>query len=408
MTGMEPTQLQAVRGRVVTRDELLADGLVVWSHDTLVYVGPADEAPQGHQELPLHNDPAAGNYILPGLVDVHSHGGGGASIPDIKDPQTAITALTEHRRHGTTSYVASLVTAGPESLRESVKVLAPLVHADELAGIHFEGPFISVDRCGAQDPTLIQAPNPELTAELLELAGGAGATMTIAAEKEGNVGPGSVADVLISGGALPSFGHTDASGGETRRGLAYAYERLREEPNARSRRPTVTHLFNGMRPLSHREVGPIPDCLAAAARGEAVVELVADGVHVHPTLVTEVFELVGRENIALVTDAMAAAGMPDGSYELGSMRVTVADGVARLTEGGAIAGGTARLIDVVRTTAAGGVNLVDAVYSASVTGAAVLGREDVGSLTVGKRADVVLTDADLLVQHVWRGGKQVD
>jgi len=167
---------------------------------------------------------------------------------------------------------------------------------------------------------------------------------------------------------------------------------------------TVTHLFNGMRPLTHRDPGPIPVFLAAAARGEAVVELIGDGTHVAPELVESIFSLVGADNIALVTDAMAAAGMPDGAYRLGSQDVTVADGVARLTHGGSIAGGTAHLLDVVRTTVAGGVPLVDVVRAAATTPAAVLGDDRVGALEAGRRADIVLTDDDLRVLSVRRAG----
>lgn len=405
MGGMTYIAPQMLRGQVVTPDQIIPDGVVAYSGDTITFVGAVQDLPA--DLLAVLPDAAAtpsGGYILPGLVDVHSHGGGGGSFPNAVDETEARTAITEHLRHGTTSYVASLVTASADTLRERVAVLAPLVHSGELAGIHFEGPFLSEHRCGAQDPALMQTPDPQLVSELLEQAQGAGFSMTIAAEIAGNIGPGSVTEALINGGALPSFGHTDAADGQTRDGLAQAYELLQSHPNARSGRPTVTHLFNGMRPLSHREAGPIPDCLAAAAKGQAVVELVADGVHLHPQLVTEVFELVGRENIVLITDAMAAAGLSDGAYSLGSMEVTVTDGVARLVEGGAIAGGTAHLLDVVRSTVAGGVELVDAVYSASMVGATVLGMSHVGGLVVGKRADVLVTDAKLHPVKVLKSG----
>jgi N-acetylglucosamine-6-phosphate deacetylase len=162
-----------------------------------------------------------------------------------------------------------------------------------------------------------------------------------------------------------------------------------------------------MRPLTHRDPGPIPELLAAAGRGDIVVELIGDGTHVDPDMVRSIFELVGAQNVALVTDAMAAAGMPDGAYRLGSLQVTVTDGVARLTEGGAIAGGTAHLLDVLRTTVAGGVPLLDAVLSASTTPATVLGDPRIGALQAGCRADVVLTDQDLSVVQVLRAGTVV-
>lgn len=175
-------------------------------------------------------------------------------------------------------------------------------------------------------------------------------------------------------------------------------------PGRRSARSTVTHLFNGMRPFTHRDPGPIPELLAAAGRGDVVVELIGDGTHLAPELVRSIFELVGAENVALMTDAMAAAGMADGAYRLGSQDVTVTGSVVRLTEGGSIAGGTAHLLDVVRTTIAGGVPLVDAVRAASTTPATVLGDPRVGALEVGRRADVVITGSDLRVIEVWRAG----
>jgi len=162
-----------------------------------------------------------------------------------------------------------------------------------------------------------------------------------------------------------------------------------------------------MRPLHHRDPGPIAALLAAAGRHELVVELVADGVHLAPATVRSVFDLVGANSILLVTDAMAAAGMADGTYDLGPMRVRVAGGVARLAEGDAIAGGTAHLLDVVRCTVDAGVPLVLAVRSASGTPAAVLGRKDIGALEAGRRADVVMVDAGLAPRGVMRAGQWV-
>src|SRR5699024_6919307 len=174
------------------------------------------------------------------------------------------------------------------------------------------------------------------------------------------------------------------------------------------RRPTITHLFNGMRPIHHREPGPVPPALAAARRGEAVVELIGDGAHLAPGIVRDVFELVGADNIALITDAMAATGMADGEYRLGSLDVVVAGGVARLAEGGSIAGGTAHLLDVVRITAQGGVPLVDAVRAASLTPAEIIQPAvpgaPFGALRIGYRADAVVVGGDWQVEEVWRDG----
>ena len=410
----EAMQVRALRGRVVTPDHIIDDGAVVLSGTHIAWVGPADRAARaGFGDVVEQAQTAPeGGYLLPGLVDVHCHGGGGESFPNAETAEQAMISVREHRRFGTTSLVASCVTAAPEVLKARTRVLAGLCEDGELAGIHFEGPFVSVERCGAQDPTYIIDPDAALTHELIELGGGHVVTMTIAPEKPGITGDDGVNAALIEGGALPSFGHTDSEAAPVRAALADAAARIAERIEAgktvRSPRSTATHLFNGMRPMHHRKPGPVPEFLAAAQRGECVLEMIGDGVHLNPAIVLDMFETLGRDNVVLITDAMAAAGMADGDYVLGSQPVTVADGVAHLTEGGAIAGGTAHLIDVVRTTWHGGVDLVDAVYAASVQGAQILGDPYVGALRAGLWADVVVTDADLRPVTVLRRGETVE
>ena len=160
--------------------------------------------------------------------------------------------------------------------------------------------------------------------------------------------------------------------------------------------------------MHHRRPGPVPEFLAAAQRGQCILEMIGDGVHLHPAIVRDVFETLGRDRVVLITDAMAAAGMPDGDYVLGPAAVTVADGVARLTGKDAIAGGTAHLLDVVRTTWRNGVDLVDAVYAASAQGARILGDPNIGALEPGLWGDVVVTDSGLHPVRVVRRGDDVD
>ncbi|WP_146847027.1 N-acetylglucosamine-6-phosphate deacetylase [Cellulomonas terrae] len=386
-----------LRGRLVIPRGVLDDGVVVVDDATIVWVGPADRLPRGWS-LP---EPS-GTTILPGLVDLHCHGGGGASFPDAVDAADAQRAVDEHRRHGTTSLVASLVTAAPEVLLERASLLAELADAGEIVGIHLEGPFLSAARCGAQNPADMLDGDPELVRRIAEAAHGHLVTMTVAPEVPT---ADEVVAALVDVGAVPSIGHTDASAEQVDEAVDRGFDLLAARSN---RRLTATHLFNGMRPLHHRDPGPIAACLAAAARGELVVELVADGTHLADGTVRSVFDLVGAGSIALVTDAMAAAGMPDGSYRLGPMEVTVADGVARVAdETGAIAGGVAHLLDVVRTVVAAGIPLEDAVLAAATVPADVLGRRDLGALAAGRRADLVVTDADLAPLRVLRGGAWV-
>lgn len=420
-----------LRGEVVTPAEVLPDGVVVLSGGSIAWVGPAAQLP-GTWADELPPVPAPGTTLLPGLVDVHDHGGGGSSFPDATTREEALVAAREHLRHGTTSLVASLVTAPRDVLLARAALLADLVESGDLVGIHAEGPFLSAARCGAQSPQDMLAGDPALVTDLAAAARGHLVTMTVApevpgvADGHGRGDDGEPADdvlaALVRAGAVPSVGHTDASAEQVDGAVARARALLgggRRSAAAgggagagRSARPTATHLFNGMRPLHHRDPGPVAACLAAAARGELVVELVADGTHLADGTVRAVFDLVGPGSIALVTDAMAAAGMADGDYQLGPMAVRVGEGVARLRNedgtAGAIAGGTAHLLDVVRSVVSAGVGLVAAVRSASATPAEVLGRPDLGALAVGRRGDVVVTDGDLACVAVYRGGALVE
>ena len=211
---------------------------------------------------------------------------------------------------------------------------------------------------------------------------------------------------LIEGGALPSWGHLTLAL-SIREALKYSRKKL-EQIAPRSPKATATHLFNGMRPIHHRDPGPVPEFVADAAQDGAILELIADGIHVAPDMVRAVYETIGRDALVFVTDAMAAAGMPDGSYQLGPQAVTVKDGVARLTNGNSIAGGTSHLLDQVRLLVNGGyVPLVDAVYMATKQGADILGDTTVGHLRPGAKGDVLVTDKELNPEAVYRRGELV-
>lgn len=384
-----------VRGQVVTADDVIDDGALAIDSGALTFVGPWGAAPPPVRAAGAAARPAG--YLLPGLIDVHNHGGGGASFPDSRTPKDVARGVAEHRRHGTARQIASLATASPGTLRERLSLLADAADAGEIAGIHLEGPFIAAGRCGAQDPTHILPGDPGLTRELLRLGRGHVRTMTIAPETPQFT---RVVAELVEAGAVPSLGHTDAGANVMRA----AIEECREALAGSGRRATITHLFNGMRPLHHRTPGPVPPALAAASRGEVVLELIGDGVHLHPGLVADVFDLVGADNIALVTDAMAATGMADGEYRLGGVDVVVTGGIARLagaqagSEPRSIAGGTAHLLDVVRTSVAGGVRLVDAVRSAATVPAHIIDPTgNFGALKVGYAADVIHVNDDLRI-----------
>jgi N-acetylglucosamine-6-phosphate deacetylase len=392
----QPAERDLLRGDLVASGRRLDDALVLVADGRIAWVGPATSWPGDVGALP---DPGPGRLILPGLVDVHCHGGAGHGFPEAEAAGMR-EASDHHLRHGTTTLLGSLVSAPVDRLEARVRALLPLVASGNLAGIHLEGPFLSAARCGAQDPRSIVPGDPTLLRRLIETGEGAIRSMTLAPETPRLT---ELLDVLAAADVTPSFGHTDASSVETHAAITAVG----------GRRLGATHLFNGMPPLHSRAPGPVAACLAAAARGAMVVELVGDGVHLADETVAMVFDLVGADRIALVTDAMAAAGMPDGRYPLGPMTVDVVSGVARLASDpgtiGAIAGGTARLLDVLRRTVRdAGVSLPEAVTAATATPARLLGLDaEVGDVVPGRRADLLITDEDLVPHAVLRAGRWV-
>jgi len=396
---------QLISGTIVSDGAVIEDGLVAVDGDRIAFAGPLgdfdENAFEGFTGLP-NATPPAGRYLLPGFVDVHCHGGNGGDFPG-GDEDSARKAIDFLHRSGTTTLLASMVTASREDLLRGIGLYVRLADEGLLAGIHLEGPFLSHARCGAQNPAYLLEPDLSLMAELIEAAAGKLATMTYAPELPGAA---ELVDLMTSHGVTPSLGHSDCDDATATASLAAARDGLASAGfDGVSSLPTVTHLFNGMRPLHHRSPGPVAACLRAAQAGKAVVELIADGTHLAPATVATVFQLVGAANILLVTDSMAAAGLSDGNYMLGPSPVTVSGGVATLDATGSIAGGTATMLDVVRHTVAAGVGLADAVLSATAVPAAVLGLADeVGGLRRGLRADLVVVDGDLELAAVLRQG----
>ncbi len=385
-----------VRGRLVTPVEEISDGVVAVEADTIVFVGSVDEWRQRQSEVAL---PEPMGTVLPGLVDIHCHGGGGHSVTTI-DADEARAVAAHHALSGSTSVVASLVTAAPEILLDQVAALTPLVTAGFFAGLHLEGPFLSYERRGAQAAEFLCEPDLGLIDDLLAVAGGAVKVMTIAPELPGAA---EAATRLKAAGVRVALGHSDAS-----------YAVFRTALRALDGDGLVTHLGNGMAPFHHRAVGPVGASLAEAAAGLAAVEVIGDGVHVDEGFVALVFATAARDSVVLVTDAMAAAGMADGVYLLGTQRVQVSEGVARLKgdpedDAGpsSIAGGTSALTEVVAfAVRQAGVPLVDAVRAASQTPARILGISgERGALMTGLAADVLVVDEELRMVRVMRRGE---
>ncbi|MET0843344.1 MAG: amidohydrolase family protein, partial [Mycetocola sp.] len=284
----------------------------------------------------------------------------------------------------------SLVTASVDDLIDQLGVIADLAAADPtILGAHLEGPFLDAGHKGAHDPELLLAPHRSTVARLIDAGRGALRQVTIAPELPGGL---DAVRQLTDAGVTAAVGHTDAD-------FAQATDAFEAGAGI------LTHAFNAMNGLHHRAPGPVA---AATASDTVVLELINDGVHVHPEMMRIAFAAApGR--IALVTDAMAAAGSADGAYRLGTLDVTVTDGVARLTHGDSIAGSTLTLDAALRRAVTEvGIGLADAVAAVTSTPARAIGRgDDLGRLAPGYAADLVLLDADFTVTAVWADGEQI-
>jgi N-acetylglucosamine-6-phosphate deacetylase len=337
----------------------------------------------GFGPSPRPADQTVDGLVAPGLVDVHCHGGGGASFTD-PDPDQLATAIAVHRRAGTTTLVASLVSASLEQIEAQLDRLRPLVEAGELAGVHLEGPWLAPGKRGAHDPELLSWPTPAAVDRVLAQSDIV-RMVTIAPEL-----PGALAAVerLSEAGLVAAIGHTEAD-------LATATAAI--AAGARG----ATHLFNAMPPLSHRAPGPV---LALWRDRRVFCELIADGHHLDLDLVGFVLAQI-PDRAVLITDAMAAAGMGDGHYQLGGLPVEVAEGVARLAGQSTIAGSTIRLSQAVANLVAAGQPLVPTLAAASAGPADYLGLPGVGRLVPGAWADLVEVDPSGRVKPLLRRGR---
>lgn len=356
---------------------MLLDGGVI----TATGSGPA------HPDAPTIVD-AGGKWLVPGFIDLHGHGGGGHSYDD--GPEQIRAALAVHRSHGTTRSVISLVANPVESLRTSLGTVADLAADDPLIlGSHLEGPFLAPDQRGAHNPAFLIEPQPQAVEDLIGAARGTLRQLTLAPELPGAM---EAIDVLVETGVAVGIGHTTADEATTRS----AFDR-----GAR----LLTHAFNAMPGIHHRSPGPV---IAAFDDDRVTLELIMDGKHVHPSVVHLAFTAApGR--IALVTDAMAAAGFSDGDYTLGTLTVAVRDGLAMLRGTTTIAGSTVTQDSALRQ-AMRDVHIApsDAVAALTLTPARALGLDHrLGLLAPGYAADAVLLDHAWQVACVWADGQEL-
>ncbi|MFE5937946.1 N-acetylglucosamine-6-phosphate deacetylase [Streptomyces sp. NPDC056470] len=365
--------------RVVLPTGIVENGRVIVDGGRIAGAAPAD-APA----LDL-----TGHWVVPGFVDMHNHGGGGASFTS-GTVDEILTGVRTHRLHGTTTVVASFVTGEMDFLSTRAGLLSELAEQGEIAGIHFEGPFIAPCRKGAHDETLLRDPDPADVRKLIDAARGQARMVTLATELPGGIDS---VRLLAEHGVVAAIGHTDAT-----------YEQTVEAIDAGA--TVATHLYNAMPALGHRAPGPI----AALLEDERItVELINDGTHLHPAALELAFHHAGPRRVAFITDAMDAAGFGDGRYMLGPLAVEVKDSVARLVEGGSIAGSTLTLDRAFKRAATvDGLPVESVVQAISANPARVLGIDDrVGSLEPGKDADLVVLDAAFDVKGVMRKGAWV-
>ncbi|MFJ9560120.1 N-acetylglucosamine-6-phosphate deacetylase [Streptomyces fuscichromogenes] len=342
------------------------------------------DAPENAQVIDL-----TGHWLLPGFVDLHNHGGGGASFSSGTADQV-LTGIHTHRLHGTTTLVVSTVTDEMDTLARQAGLLSELAEQGEIAGIHFEGPFISPCRKGAHSEALLRDPDPAEVRKLVDAARGQARMVTLATELPGGIDS---VRLLAEHGVIAAVGHTDAT-----------YEQTVEAIDAGA--TVATHLFNAMPQIGHRAPGPI----TALLEDERItVELINDGTHLHPAALQLAFHHAGPDRVAFITDAMDAAGFGDGRYLLGPLEVEVSDGVARLADSGAIAGSTLTLDRALRrAVTVDRLPVEHAVAALSVNPARLLGLYDrVGSLEPGKDADLLVLDADFALKGVMRKGTWV-
>ena len=384
-------ELVLAADRVVTPDGVFTDAALDIAGERVGAVGPA---PAGARRL-------EGCTIVPGFVDVHVHGGGGHTMTT-GDPDAVAQAAEFHRTHGTTTTVASFVTAPIDELGESAARLAAWLDSGaadgtnrrpHVAGIHYEGPFLAASRCGAQNPAFLTDPTPESSTRLIGAAGRWLRMMTIAPERPGAI---DLVAAVVAAGAVAAIGHTDATWEQARRAIAAGAT-------------VATHLGNAMPPFLHRQPGPVGACLDAP---EVTCELIADGHHLHDAFMGVVAKVKGGGAVALVTDAIEATGEPDGRYVLGGLDVEVRDGAARLVtddgQPGSLAGSTLTMDVAFRRMVQIGVPLPAVSAAASTTPARVLGLAgETGAIRPGLRADLVVLDADWQVRAVVAAGRLV-
>lgn len=325
---------------------------------------------------------ARGCYIVPGLVDIHTHGAVGEDFSDGK-PFGLQPLADYYASHGVTSYLATTMTLKEETLTPAMHAIRDFRPSGgaKCAGVHLEGPFLSYAKRGAQTAENLHKPDTALFHRLNEASGNQVKLVTVACEEEGAL----PFIREVSQTCTVSLGHTTADYDAAMRGFAAGASH-------------ATHLYNGMPSLLHRA----PGVIGAAFDAGASVELICDGLHIHPAVVRVTHQLFG-DRLNLISDSLRCAGMPDGDYELGGQPIVVKNHKATLLDG-TLAGSSISLLDAVRNVVRFGLPLAEAVYAAS-TAPALAARLDAGTLQTGRAADLLVLDENLTLKAVYVDGR---
>jgi N-acetylglucosamine-6-phosphate deacetylase len=384
---MSTILLHAARALTPTA-EILGAGILI-RDGVIEAVGARQDMrlPSGAAEIS-----ASGQIAIPGFIDVHIHGAGGHDVMEGTEQAMSAVAGTL-ARHGTTSFVATTVTASPDDTCRGVEGIARYIAHQfaalqpkaEVLGVHYEGPFINKVRRGVHPAEWIQLPSADLLQRFLRAAAGNARILTIAPELLGAV---PCMKAARDAGVVVAMGHTDATYEQARAGIAHGARH-------------AVHVYNAMRPFSHRDSGVIGAVLTSP---DVTAELIADGVHVEEAAMRILLQAKGAGRVILISDGLSATGMPDGKYMLGKLEVTVSGGVCRNAEG-KLAGSTLTLDRALRNVVALGIPLQDAVRMLTENPAKLLGIEfKKGALRTGADADIVLLDENLQVTNVWTRG----
>jgi N-acetylglucosamine-6-phosphate deacetylase len=375
--------------KAITPKGELADAAIVWRDGVIESVGArsAVELPAGATEIS-----ASDSIAIPGFVDVHVHGAGGNDV--MEADESALRIITSKlAAFGTTSLLATTITASTDETCRAVEGISKYIAGQyqtyearaEILGIHFEGPFLSKERRGVHPTEWLQLPSAELLQKFLQAANGNARILTIAPELLGAM---PCIDAARSLGMVVSIGHTDATYEQARAAVAHGAHH-------------ATHVYNAMRPFSHRDPGVIGAVLTTP---EVTAELIADGIHVDEIAMRVLLQAKGAQGVVLISDGTSATGMPDGKYVLGGLEVTVSGGVCRNAEG-RLAGSTLTLDRALRNVVKLGVSLADAVRMLTLNPATLLGIEfKKGALRTGADADVVLLNEASEIERVWSRG----